>query len=256
MKTSSNDYNVLIWMINELLVCGRAALRPGRRSKPYLRARTWSHLSWVGTDSVAIISVISACVGIILALQAATQLEKVGALSYVANLVGFSILTELGPLLTCLILAGRAGAAFTAEIATMGISEEIDALNVMGISPVRFLVWPKLLAMAVMAPLLTLWGDAVGISAGGFFSSLALGLSGKVYFNQTVNFLTVRDLFSGLVKSAGFGMGITLVSCWQGFLAREGAADVGRRTTRAVVESIFLMILLDLFFTALNYIFR
>jgi len=174
----------------------------------------------------------------------------------VANLVGFSIITELGPLLTCLILSGRAGAAFTAEIATMRISEEIDALEVMGISPIRFLVWPKFLAMCVMAPLLTLWGDCVGITAGGVFSSLALGLSGKVYFTQTANFLTMRDLVSGLVKSAGFGVTITLISCWQGFLAREGAADVGRRTTRAVVQSIFLMILLDLFFTALNYIFR
>lgn len=256
MKPSNNDFKVFVWLINELLACGRSALRPTERSKPYLRARTWSHLSWIGADSIAIVSVISACVGIILALQAATQLEKVGALSYVANLVGFSIITELGPLLTCLILAGRAGASFTAEIATMRISEEIDALNVMGISPVRFLVWPKFLAMCVMAPLLTLLGDCVGILAGGLFSSLVLGLSGKVYFEQTANFLTIRDLFSGLVKSTGFGIGITLISCWQGFLAKEGAADVGRRTTRAVVQSIFLMILLDLFFTALNYIFR
>mgnify|MGYP001004212989 CR=1 FL=1 len=170
--------------------------------------------------------------------------------------LGFSIVTELGPLLVCLILAGRAGAAFTAEIATMRISEEIDALEVMGIDPVRFLIWPKFAAMCVMAPLLTLWGDAVGITAGGVFSALALGLPGKAYFLQTANFLGMRDVAAGLIKSAGFGITITIVSCWQGLLAREGAADVGRRTTRAVVQSIFLMILLDLFFTALNYIFR
>jgi phospholipid/cholesterol/gamma-HCH transport system permease protein len=256
MKTTGNDVGTLVWLINGLLACLRAALRPGGRTKPHLRSRTWSHLSWIGADSLAIVSIISACVGIILALQSAMQLEKVGAVSYVANLVGFSIVTELGPLLTCLILSGRAGAAFTAEIATMQISEEIDALEVMGIAPVRFLVWPKFVAMSIMAPLLTLWGDFVGITAGGVFSSLALGLSGKVYFEQTANFLTFRDVLSGLVKSAGFGITITLVSCWQGFLAREGAADVGRRTTTAVVQSIFLMILLDLFFTALNYIFR
>ena len=125
---------------------------------------------------------------------------------------------------------------------TMRISEEIDALEVMGINPVRFLVWPKFVAMVVMAPLLTLWCDGVGMTAGGIFSSLALGLSGKVYFEQTVNFLTMRDLLSGLVKSAGFGAAITLISCWQGFLAREGAADVGRRTTKAVVQSIFFMV--------------
>lgn len=255
-KAQNNDFGVLVWLIMGLLSCARAASNPFRRAKPYLRSRTWSHLAWIGADSLPIVSIIAACVGIILALQSATQLEKVGAMSYVANLVGFSLVTELGPLLTCLILSGRAGAAFTAEIATMQISEEIDALEVMGINPVRFLVWPKFAAMCVMAPLLVLWADCVGITAGGVFSSLALGLSGKAYFEQTATFLTVRDLFSGLVKSAGFGVAITLVSCWQGFLAREGAADVGRRTTRAVVQSIFYMILLDLFFTALNYIFR
>ncbi|MFU2209611.1 ABC transporter permease [Solidesulfovibrio sp. C21] len=253
---AQGDAATLVWLVSGLIRCARGTINPLRRTKTYLRSRTWSHMAWIGADSLPIISIISACVGIILALQSATQLEKVGALSYVANLVGYSIITELGPLLTCLILAGRAGAAFTAEIATMRISEEIDALEVMGVDPVRFLVWPKFAAMCVMAPLLTLWGDCVGVSAGGIFSALALGLSGKAYFLQTAGFLTMRDLLSGLVKSAGFGVTITIVSCWQGFLAREGAADVGRRTTRAVVQSIFLMILLDLFFTALNYIFR
>ena len=256
MARKQDDLGVLVGLAVDLMRCAGRALRPWRREKPYLRARTISHLAWVGADSLAIVSVIAACVGIILSLQAAIQLEKVGAMSYVANLVGFSMVTELGPLLTCLILSGRAGAAFTAEIATMRISEEIDALAVMGIDPVRFLVWPKFVAMAVMAPLLTIWADAVGIAAGGIFSSLALGLSGKVYFNQIAYFLGFRDLLSGLVKSAGFGVAITVISCWQGFLAREGAADVGRRTTAAVVQSIFVMILLDLFFTALNYIFR
>jgi len=256
MGKGDNETGTLVWLIMGLLSCVQASLHLFRRSKTYLRSRTWSHLAWIGADSLPIISIISACVGIILALQSATQLEKVGAMSYVANLVGYSIVTELGPLLTCLILSGRAGAAFTAEIATMRISEEIDALEVMGLDPVRFLVWPKFLAMCVMAPLLTLWGDCVGISAGGIFSALALGLSGKAYFLQTANFLTMRDVLAGLVKSAGFGVTITIVSCWQGFLAREGAADVGRRTTKAVVQSIFLMILLDLFFTGLNYIFR
>ena len=256
MGRKQNELGVLVGLVSGLLRCGAATLNPLRRSKTYLRSRTVSHLAWVGADSLGIVSVIAACVGIILALQAAIQLEKVGAMSYVANLVGFSLVTELGPLLTCLILAGRAGAAFTAEIATMQINEEIDALNVMGIEPVRFLVWPKFVAMAVMAPLLTLWADAVGITSGGVFASLALGLSGKVYFEQTAYFLGFRDLLSGLVKSAGFGVAITVISCWQCFLAREGAADVGRRTTSAVVQSIFVMILLDLFFTALNYIFR
>jgi phospholipid/cholesterol/gamma-HCH transport system permease protein len=247
---------VFLDVVNGLVHCLWLSVTRKYHSKPYQRERTWDHMSWVGADSLPIVSIISGCTGIILALQAAMQLEKVGALSYVANLVGFSIVTELGPLLTALILAGRAGAAFTAEIATMKISEEIDALSVMGIDPIRFLVWPKFAAMLVMTPLLTLWADFVGIMAGGIFSATALGLSGKVYFEQTATFLQVSDVMSGLVKSAAFGMAITLISCTQGLMAREGAADVGRRTTMAVVQSIFVMILLDLFFTALNYILR
>jgi phospholipid/cholesterol/gamma-HCH transport system permease protein len=248
--------NAFFGIVNGLVNCLWLSLTRRYRSKPYQRERTWDNLSWIGADSLPIVSIIAGCTGIILALQAAMQLEKVGALSYVANLVGFSLVTELGPLLTALILAGRAGAAFTAEIATMKISEEIDALSVMGIDPIRFLVWPKFAAMLVMMPLLALWADFVGIMAGGIFSATVLGLSGKVYFEQTATFLKVSDVMSGLVKSAAFGMAITLISCTQGFLAKEGAADVGRRTTMAVVQSIFIMILLDLFFTALNYVLR
>jgi phospholipid/cholesterol/gamma-HCH transport system permease protein len=249
-------FDVFLGLVNGRVRCVWLSLTRRYRTKPYQRIRLWEHLSWIGADSLPIVSIIAACTGIILALQSAIQLEKVGALSYVANLVGYSLVTELGPLLTALILAGRAGAAFTAEIATMKISEEIDALHVMGIDPVRFLVWPKFAAMLVMVPIMTLWADFVGILAGGVFSAMALGLSGKVYFEQTASFLQVSDVMSGLVKSAAFGMAITLISCTQGMLAREGAADVGRRTTMAVVQSIFVMILLDLFFTALNYVLR
>ncbi len=241
------------WMITRLLRC----LKPRfSRSKPFFRDQRRRNFAQVGANSFPIVSVIAACTGIILALQSAQQLEKVGAISFVANLVGVTIISELGPLLTAIIVTGRSGAAFTAEIATMQISEEIDALEVMGIEPVRYLVWPKLQAMVIMVPVLTLWADFVGILAGGLFSSLALGINGKIYFENTVEFLSLADVFAGLVKALGFAVTITLIGCWQGFLAREGAADVGRRTTMAVVASIFLIILLDLFFTALNFMFR
>ena len=218
--------------------------------------QTWSHLAWVGADSLPIVSVIAACTGVILALQSASQLEKVGALSYVANLVGISIVAELGPLLTALIMSGRAGAAFTAEIATMQISEEIDALEVMGMDSVRYLVWPKCLAMAIMSPMLALWADFIGVLSGGIFSVTVLGLSAQGYYEQTASFVTLRTFFSGLVKSLAFGLAITLIGCWQGFLAHGGALDVRRRTTRSVVQTIFLIVLLDLFFTALTYVSR
>ena len=138
----------------------------------------------------------------------------------------------------------------------MQISEEIDALEVMGLEPVQYLVWPKFLAMIVMVPCLTIIADIVGICAGGIFSSAFLGINSKLYFEQSVSFLQPRFLYTGLIKSLGFGVTIAVIGCWQGFLARKGAADVGKMTTRAVVQSIFLIILLDLFFTTLNYLFR
>ncbi|GAB7079459.1 MlaE family ABC transporter permease [Megalodesulfovibrio paquesii] len=247
------EFATLVWLINSIYAC---ALGGRRKSRDFYRWQIWRHLVAVGTGSIPIVSVIAACVGIILALQSAAQLERFGATSYVANLVGVIITTELGPLLTAVIATGRSGAAFTAEIATMKISEEIDALHVMGVDPVRFLVWPKLIAMLIMMPVLTVWADFVGILCAGIFSDMALGLRAADYFNQTANFLTLRDFFSGVVKSVGFGMTITIVCCWQGFMAFAGAADVGLRTTKAVVQSIFIIILLDLYFTALNYMYR
>ncbi|WP_027720584.1 MlaE family ABC transporter permease [Maridesulfovibrio zosterae] len=248
-----NGLQVLAWMISRLMACLR--LRSGKK-KSFYRKRLFRDLAQVGADSIPIVSVISACTGIILALQSAQQLEKVGAISYVANLVGVTIIRELGPLLTAIIVTGRSGAAFTAEIATMQISEEIDALEVMGIEPVRFLVVPKLIAMLIMVPCLTIWSDFIGIFSGGVFSAVALGINETTYFNNSVEFLQLHDVLAGLVKSVGFAVAITVIGCWQGFLAREGAADVGRKTTNSVVISIFMIILLDLFFTALNFIFR
>jgi phospholipid/cholesterol/gamma-HCH transport system permease protein len=249
----NREFQVLAWMLNRLLGCLARVFIP---AKPFYRKEIFKSLSKVGADSIPIVSVIAACTGIILALQAAQQLEKVGAISYVANLVGVTILMELGPLLTAIIITGRSGAAFAAEIAAMQISEEIDALEVMGLEPVQYLVWPKFVAMLVMVPCLTVLADFVGICAGGIFSSAFLGINGHLYFEQSVTFLKTNFLYTGLVKSLGFGVTIAVIGCWQGFLARKGAADVGRMTTRAVVQSIFLIILLDLFFTTLNYLFR
>lgn len=248
------ELGTLAQLINELVACAVTKRPAGRRAKAFYRWQDWRHLREVGTESLGIVSVIAACAGVILALQAAGQLEKIGALSYVANMVSITIVKELGPLLTAIILTGRSGAAFCAEIATMKISEEVDALSVIGVSPIRFLVWPKLLAMIIMMPVLTLWADLVGIVAGGLLSAIVVGIPLPNYFEQCLLFLDTGDVYAGLVKSLGFGVAITLLCCWQGLLAREGAADVGRRTTRAVVLSIFAIVLLDLFFTAVNYV--
>jgi len=208
-----------------------------------------------GYNSVPIVSVISFFVGIILALQAAYQLKKVGALIYVANLVGVSITRELGPILTAIIVSGRSGSAFAAEIGSMKAAEEVDALVTMGINPVRFLVVPKLIALMIMLPALTVIADFVGIAGGFVLSTTALEIHPYNYFQQTVNALLVKDIFTGLMKAWVFGIVITIVGAYQGFKVEGGAEEVGRRTTASVVASIFLVIIFDLFFTMLFYYF-
>ncbi|HEX8949334.1 MAG TPA: ABC transporter permease [Dissulfurispiraceae bacterium] len=225
------------------------------KGKPLRLRAGISEIVKTGYNSIPIVAVISLFVGIILALQSAYQLKRVGALIYVANLVGVSITRELGPILTAIIVAGRSGSSFAAEIGSMKAAEEVDALVSMGINPIRFLVVPKLLALMLMLPALTLFSDAIGIFGGFVLATTALDLHPYNYFQQTVNALLVKDVITGLVKSWAFGVVITIVGAYQGFRVSGGAEEVGLRTTASVVASIFLVIVFDLFFTALFYYF-
>ena len=206
-----------------------------------------------GLNATPIVSLISLAVGVILALQGAIQLQRVGALSFVATLVSVSVCRELGPLMTAIIVAGRSGAAFAAEIGSMQVSEEVDALVTMGLPPAKFLVVPKVLGLVVAVPCLTIIADVVAI-IGGFMVGVGyLGLGFDVYMNNTLLYLTSADILTGLVKAVFFALIISMVGCYQGFSVRGGAEGVGRRTTASVVISIFLVILSDTFFTALTY---
>ncbi|MCL5023511.1 MAG: ABC transporter permease [Nitrospirae bacterium] len=225
------------------------------KGKPVRIRATVSEMVKTGYNSVPIVAVISFFVGIILALQAAYQLRKFGALIYVANLVGVSITRELGPILTAIIVAGRSGSAFAAEIGSMKAAEEVDALVSMGINPVRFLVTPKLIALMIMLPALTIFSDLVGIFGGLLLSNMLLDINAVNYFQQTINSLLVKDILTGLVKAWAFGVVITIVGSYQGFKVEGGAEEVGKRTTASVVASIFLVIVFDLFFTTLFYYF-
>lgn len=225
------------------------------KGKPVRIKAVFSEMVRAGYNSVPIVSVISLFVGIILALQSAYQLKKVGALIYIANLVGVSITRELGPILTAIIVAGRSGSAYAAEIGSMKAAEEVDALTSMGINPVRFLVAPKMLAMIVMLPALTLFSDLIGLFGGFLISITAFEIHPSSYLQQTANALVVKDVLTGLVKAVAFGVTITLVGAYQGFKVEGGAEEVGRRTTASVVASIFLVIVFDLFFTAVFYLF-
>jgi len=231
-----------------------AFLSPFKGKKMRFRASI-SEMVKTGYNSVPIVAIISLFVGVILALQAAYQLRRFGALIYVANLVGVSITRELGPILTAIIVAGRSGSAFAAEIGSMKAEEEIDALISMGINPVRFLVVPKLIALMVMLPALTIFSDCIGILGGLLLSITALEIHPYNYFQQTINALLIKDILTGLMKAWAFSVVITIVGAYEGFKVEGGAEQVGRRTTASVVSSIFLVIVFDLFFTTLFYYF-
>ncbi len=207
----------------------------------------------VGIGALPIISLITFFIGLILALQSAYELRQFGALQLVASAVAISMTRELGPLMTAIVVIGRSGSAFAAEIGTMKVSEEIDALETMALDPVRWLVTPKFLAMLVMLPCLTTWADFMGVLGGSVFGVTTAGFTLSSYIRSTVDALYMRDIVTGLIKSLMFGMVITAVGCGEGFATGAGAEAVGRSTTAAVVMSIFLVIVVDLIFTALFY---
>jgi phospholipid/cholesterol/gamma-HCH transport system permease protein len=209
----------------------------------------WSIMARTGADAVPIVVLINFLMGLFMGFQAAVQLKQFGANIYVADLVGLSITRELGPLMTAIIVVGRSGAAFAAELGTMKVSEEIDALRTMGLGPLRFLVFPRVLALLLVMPALTLLGDLVGILGGLLVGVLSLDLTITGYINQTQRALGLWDVFQGVTKATVFGVTIGLISCAQGLATTGGAEGVGRRTTAAVVTSLFAVIMLDALFT-------
>jgi phospholipid/cholesterol/gamma-HCH transport system permease protein len=223
------------------------------QGKPLRIERATAQAMDVGVRALPILSLITFFIGLILALQAAYELRRFGAMSAVATAVAVSMSRELGPLITAIVVIGRSGSAFAAEIGTMKVSEEIDALETMAISPIRFLVVPKFLAMIVMLPCLTIWANTMGILGGSLFGVAQADFTFVRYVHASIDSLLLRDIASGLVKSVMFGITITAVGCLEGLATGGGAEQVGRSTTRAVVMSIFLVVLVDLFFTALFF---
>jgi phospholipid/cholesterol/gamma-HCH transport system permease protein len=207
----------------------------------------------VGVEALPIVSLISFFIGMILALQGAYELRKFGALHLVASAVAISMTRELGPLMTAVVVIGRSGSSFAAEIGTMKVNEEIDALETMALEPVHFLVAPKFLAMLLMMPCLTTWADFMGVLGGGLFGVTSAGFTWGGYLRATIDALILRDIVTGLIKSVMFGLVITSVGCQEGFSTGLGSEQVGRSTTSAVVKSIFLVVVVDLVFTARFY---
>jgi len=228
------------------------SLLPGEK----FRGRsTVVQLYHMGTLALPIVGLIAFMMGLILSFQAAYQLEPLGAERLVADLVSVSLTRELGPVITAIVVAGRSGSAIAAEIASMKVQEEIDALRVMGINPVAFLVAPKLLAMLVALPLLTAFADLLGILGGLLCAVSVLDIPAHMYLERCQAAVIMKDFVSGLAKAAIFAGIIVSVAAYCGFEVTGGAEGVGRATTRAVVLSIFLVIVADLVFTGLYFNF-
>ncbi|MDP9033405.1 MAG: MlaE family lipid ABC transporter permease subunit [Myxococcota bacterium] len=216
----------------------------------------WPTMERVGADAVPIVVLINFLVGFVMAFQGAVQLKQFGANIFVADLVGLSVTRELGPLMTAIILCGRSGAAFAAELGSMKVSEEVDALQTMGFGPMRYLVLPRALALLLAIPILALLADFVGILGGMVVGLLSLDLTVVGYALETKRALRVWDVYSGIVKSGVFGVAIALIACQQGLATTGGAEGVGRRTTASVVTTFFVLVVLDACFTVLFHAFH
>ncbi len=218
----------------------------GRRKQQVRLEPVISQMVEVGILALPIISLVSVTIGLMLAIQGINALKDFGAQHQVTYGVALSVVREFAPLITGILIAGRSGSAFAARLSTMTINSEIDALRVMGINPVRFLVVPSLVAMMIMVPSLTLWADLLALLGAGLYISTDLGISMATYMAQTVTYLGTDDVLHGLGKSLVFGVLITIIGVVNGSSVTGGAEGVGKVTTRAVVHSILAIILADL----------
>lgn len=212
-----------------------------------------SQLNKVGANSLLIVFLITMFTGIVLALQSAYALQKFQASIYIPAMVALSMTRELGPVLTALIIAGRVGASMSAEIGTMKVTEQIDALESLGTDPIYYLVVPRFLALIIAVPLLTIYGDLIGMLGGYMVGVWKLNIGSTMYINTTIESLISKDVMTGVVKSLFFAMAIATVSCYEGMRTRGGAEGVGKSTTLAVVVSFVLILAIDVLFTALFY---
>lgn len=229
------------------IVLGRTVLKPKRlRGAAIMR-----HMESAGLDALPIVCLMSFLIGIVLAYQGAIQLTKFGADIFVVDLLALSVLRELGVLLTSIMVAGRSGSAFAAQIGSMRLREEVDAMRVLGMDPMEVLVLPRILALIVTLPLLTFVADLMGLLGGAVMASVALDIGPVLFLDRLKSVVTPAAFWVGMVKAPVFAVLIAVVGCYEGYQVSGSAESVGEHTTRAVVESIFLVIVVDALFSVL-----
>jgi phospholipid/cholesterol/gamma-HCH transport system permease protein len=213
----------------------------------------WRICERVGADALPIVALISFLLGMILAFQSAVPMKRFGAEIFVADLIGLAMLRELGPLMTAILLAGRSGAAFAAEIGTMRVNQEVDALTTMGLNPVRFLVTPRVIAAVLMTPLLTLFSDIVGL-LGGALTMQSFSIPYVTFLKEVDTAVSLTDFLAGFVKSFVFALLVAGIGCLRGLQTSAGASAVGDSATRAVVSGIILLVVVDGIFAVAYYL--
>lgn len=204
----------------------------------------------VGVRSFPVVIITAGFTGMVLALQSYTGFKRFGAETMVGTVVALSVTRELGPVLTGLMVSGRVGSAMAAELGTMRVTEQIDALYTLATNPIKYLIVPRFLAASIMLPVLVIFADVIGILGGYLVGVQILGANPTIYIRRTWNYLEFNDLYSGLLKAVVFGMIIATISCYQGFSAEGGAEGVGRATTKAVVVSSLTILISNYFITA------
>src|SRR5262245_16944759 len=235
--------DVLIWVFRAVVL----------RRVRFGRTAVVSQVVRIGVRSIGIVMLVCACIGFILALQMEPPLADFGQTDKIANIVGVAVFRELGPLIAAIVLTGFAGASIAAEIGTMVVGEEIEALEAHALNPIRFLVVPRVIATVVSLTLLTIIGDLTAVFFAGLLAVGVLGVPYELYKSNTLNQLVVNDFYTGLIKASVFGLILSAIACNNGLRVTGGAAGVGRATTDTVVQTIVSVIIADLIFTAIFY---
>jgi phospholipid/cholesterol/gamma-HCH transport system permease protein len=205
----------------------------------------------VGVKSVPVVGVTGAFIGMVMAIESFAQFVAIGQEERIGSVIGLTVVKQIGPVLAAMMLAGRVGGALTAELGTMNVTEQLDALRVMGTDPVRFLVVPRFVACVLLTPMLTIYSDVLGILGGWFVATRALGVSADAYWANSAFGIETWQVMEGLFKSIFFGAAIGLVSCWKGFTCGSGASGVGKACTEGFVQSFVAIIILNFFFAKL-----
>lgn len=240
------------WLMRDTAVAAPTGLF-GKRGRRLGWSNLWAQMVRVGVKSIGIVSLVVFCIGAILALQMAPILDEYGVVAQVADIIGIAMFRELGPLVSAIVLTGFAGASIAAELGTMVVSEEIEAMEAQAIHPIRFLVVPRVIATTVMMICLAVVGDLMGTLGGATVSKLFLDINLQQYFTRTFDTVLLQDFITGLIKAGVFGAIISSLACYLGLSVTGGAQGVGTATTRTVVLTIVALIFVDLMFTAVFF---